>query len=128
MLTNSQSDTPTLKNAQNSAADWNSAVGEQSPEVLQAWLARAASELNERYADIATLGITIEARCEKARQETAKKYIEQHKSALAKINEAEAQRDAAYARVKALEESTSWRITKPLRTLSRIARRVFKGA
>lgn len=87
---------------------------------LQLLAAEQEESLAERYADIAVLGNELQTKAAEAEKAAAEREaLRQENEALQqRLNEAEQLRDMHAERIQALEHSTSWRVTAPLRKVS----------
>ncbi|WP_291730912.1 hypothetical protein [Leisingera sp. F5] len=92
---------------------------------LRKLLLEQEETLSERYTDIATLGLEIQAITKETDTLRAEREATQKEIALLKeqLSAATHQRDQFAERVQALEHSTSWKVTAPLRQASQKLKR-----
>lgn len=95
------------------------ALEKEAPD-LRKLLLEQEETLSERYTDIATLGLEIQAKTKENDTLRAEREVTQEEIALLKeqLSAATHQRDQFAERVQALEHSTSWKVTAPLRKAS----------
>lgn len=95
-------------------------AAETERQKLQQLTSEQEDSLAERYKDIAVLGNELQAKIEETQTVSEERdALRQEIEALKRqLGEVEQQRDMHAERVQALEHSTSWRVTAPLRKVS----------